>query len=103
MKWVLSDGTEVFLGGRVRGKSALAEAIRASALRAKAGFAVPVQVEVHPSAPRRLDLDDAQLVHEWLRAHALRADATIASAPDIEPIERFNPPEPDDAPKSPIY
>jgi hypothetical protein len=72
-------------------------------LRAKGGYLVPVQVETPPSKPRRLDLEDAQLLNEWLNAHAVRAGATLTSAPEIEPIERFNPPEPDGAPKQPIH
>lgn len=103
MKWELSDGTEVSLGGRVRGTSAVAEALRADVLKAKGGFLVPVQVEMAPCKPRRLDLEDAQLVNEWLNAHAVRAGVTVTSAPELEPIERFNPPEPDGAPKQPIH
>jgi hypothetical protein len=103
MRWELSDGTEVHLGGRVRGTSELAKAIRADVLAARGGHLVPVQVEAPPSKPRRLDLDDAQLVHEWLLAACVRADATVSSAPELEPIERFNPLEPDGAPELPIH
>jgi hypothetical protein len=102
MKWELSDGTEVFLGGRVRGTSPAAEYLRADVLAVKGGSRVPVQVETPPAKARRLDIDDAQLVDEWVRASALRFDLDVTSAPELEPIERFNPPDPDDGTTYPI-
>lgn len=102
-KWKLSDGTRVLLGGSVIGSSELADRLRADVRAVKAGYEVPVQVEVVPSAPRALDLDDAQLVHEWLRARALSWDARIKEAPELEPIERRNPPLPEGADDETIY
>jgi hypothetical protein len=97
VKWVFSDGT-VYTDGKVRGTSQLADAIRQDVAEANAGYGVPVQVEARPWGPRYLDLADPQLVHEWLQAHAVRADVTITTAPEQEPIERLAPANDDDPP-----
>lgn len=102
MKWVFSDGT-TYTDGKVRGTSQLADAIRQDVAELNAGYGVPVQVEARPRGPRYLDLDDPQLVHEWLRAHAVRADVTITSAPELEPIERLEQPAPEDEPPGVVY
>lgn len=103
MSWVLSDGTVISPGGEVEGNTALAYALRDAVAAAGRGFAVPVQVEVVPSAPRALDLADAQLVDVWIRAMARRYDASVTSAPEIKPIERRNPPLPEDADADTVY
>lgn len=102
MKWVFSDGT-VYTDGKVRGTSQLADAIRFDVARVNAGSGVPVRAEACPIEPRDLDLDDPQLVNKWLRAHAVRADVTITSAPELEPIERLDAPATDDDPPGVIY
>jgi hypothetical protein len=87
VKWVFSDGTEYTMAGTVQGTGPLADAIRRDVSRASAGYRVHVQVHVHPNPPEDLDLNDAQLVHEWLLALGVRHDIALTSAPDIEPIE----------------
>ena len=103
MKWKLSDGTEVSIGGDVKGGSDLAKRLRADVTAVQRGFSVSVFVEVAPCSPRSLDLDDAQLMHEWLRATARRAGASIKEAPELEPIERRDPPLPEGADDETIY
>lgn len=103
MKWELSDGTEVHLGGRVRGSSPLAALLREDVALIKSGFGVTVQVEAMPSPPRRVDLDDAQLVNEWVRWRVRRFRVAVTSAPALAPIERLNPPLPPGATDETIY
>jgi hypothetical protein len=66
--WRFSDSTTVELGGKVEGPSLFAQRLRAEIADAEAGEPGALQVHIwpQPSEPRRVDLNDAALVHAWL-------------------------------------
>jgi hypothetical protein len=94
MTWVLSDGTEVDLGGEVRGASMFAQELRIL-------FEQPgMTVSVGPYPGHEfLDLNKAWLVDTFLREHGempVRAEKVkIVSAPKFEkpsrPAPKFDP------------
>ncbi len=93
MTWILSDGTEVDLGGRVRGDSSLADALKQDVVGRKRGRPTWVLVGPIPGPRVRLQLDDPALVDAWIRQVAVRYDVTVMSGPEIEPIKRPESPE----------
>lgn len=87
MKWELTDGTTVALGGDVQGTSAVAAKLRSSAARARKGAPDALEVGTQPGAWRDLDLDDPQLVNVWVRTAAERAGVGVMRAPELEPLK----------------
>ncbi|HST56285.1 MAG TPA: hypothetical protein VLJ42_10410 [Solirubrobacteraceae bacterium] len=84
MVWVFSDGTEVRLGGDVRGQSALAERLRQDVVAiTEEGAPIPVVVRPPPGS-EPLDLDSAPHVDAWVRQWARLRDADIVSAPVVD-------------------
>lgn len=103
MKWTLSDGTVVYLGGKVEGTSALAKKLRRDAKNAKAGEPRMVMTLPTPGS-ERLKLDDAWHINCWVRDEAAVFHVTVVSAPlDIEaPAEWDEPADPDLGP-NPVH
>jgi hypothetical protein len=61
--WRFSDGTTVELGGKVEGPSLFAQRLRAQL----ADGDVAVHIWPQPCASVSVDLNDAALVHAWLK------------------------------------
>jgi hypothetical protein len=105
--WRFSDGTTVELGGKVEGPSLFAQRLRAEIADAEDGVpgALLVHIWPQPSEPRRVDLNDAPLVHAWLQREVdllNRIDDVIVkmrSKPDNIPA--LPPPPWGDAPVEP--
>lgn len=87
MKWELTDGTMVTLGGDVQGTSAVAAKLRSSAARARKGAPDAVEVGTQPGAWRDLDLYDPQLVNVWVRTAADKSGVGVMRAPELELLE----------------
>jgi hypothetical protein len=81
---VLSDGTEVRLGGDVRGDSALAKRLRVD-VRAVTfeGIRIPVIVRPPPGS-EPLDLDSPPHVDAWVRNTARLHRVAMVSEPEFE-------------------
>jgi hypothetical protein len=78
--WKLSDGTEVELGGVVRGKSRLAVELSIDARPRNRPFVTTTALEFPP-----LDVDDSWCVHCWVRENARRHGVTVVEAPEVDP------------------
>jgi hypothetical protein len=89
--WVLSDGTKVYLGGRVEGQGEFAPVVRLAVRTVASGERLtsywgPVPHEA------RLNFDEPHLVNSWLRAEF---GADLVSAPEFDqPTAEPRPPEP---------
>lgn len=106
MRWEFGDGTVLLVGPKrshVEGESPLADQLGRDLAAVRAGYGVPVQVEMHPSAPRALSMENAALVDTWARAAATRFDVTVTSAPEVEPVERMEQPDPPGASTVTVY
>jgi|1185.fasta_scaffold334048_1 hypothetical protein len=82
--WVLSDGTEVRLGGDVKGASEAARELRSDVARVRRGAAIPVQVCPPPGGSASLDVGVDYHVDAWIRAIARWQGVVIVSAPEVE-------------------
>lgn len=97
MTWILSDGTEVELGGEVRGASVFAQELREAFAHGEA------QVEVYapPGGDVTLDLKDPTLLDMYLRQEGSGQwrpkKVTIVRSPQFE-RRVFEQPEDDTPP-----
>lgn len=99
MTWVLSDGTEVELGGEVRGATAFAQDLR-QLFEGRYGCLPGVGIYPEPGGSVELDLNDPTLLDIFLRqegrAQYRKAKVSVVSAPVFE--RRVFPPRADNTP-----
>ncbi len=81
MIWRFADGTEVELGGIVRGAAPLARRLRAEVDDVRAGRG-PLVYRVAPILDP-LDLDDAELVSSWVLSRARFLEVAVVEAPVV--------------------
>lgn len=93
MKWTISDGTTVQLGGNVSGKGKVAVALRADIAATARGEAVLVNVYPEPAGSEELNLSNPLHVHLWVADAARLAGETVTDAPEIEIPESESDPD----------
>lgn len=97
--WVMSDGTEIDLGGEVRGESAFAKDLREE-FKAYEEWGASVSVYPEPGGGLPLDINDPTLLEMFIRQQGNGGWRTekvaIVSAPEFE--RRVFPPRPDNTP-----
>ncbi len=81
--WLLSDGTTVRLGGRVEGDGPAAGKLRYDLETLREGLPVSVPMYARVNGRVWLDVNDAAIVHCWIRDRVRFAKATIVSAPEL--------------------
>jgi len=81
--WVLSDGTEIRLGGEVTGESSSAKKLRQDIFLVRHGEIVLVHVGVPPSGSGRLDLSVDYHVDAWVRDRARFDHLKVVRAPAV--------------------
>ena len=81
--WVLSDGTEVRLGGHVTGDSQSAAKLRRDVLLVRRREVVLVHVAVPPSGSGQLDLEVDYCVDAWVRDRARLDRLKVVHAPAV--------------------
>jgi hypothetical protein len=79
--WRFADGTELELGGVVRGETDLARALRVDVADVRRGYP-PGVYRVAPGF-EPLDLNDAELVSSWSLNVASLHDVEVLEAPDL--------------------
>lgn len=80
--WRFDDGTELDLGGTVRGFGMFAAALRSGLSRDPAPA---VLVRPPPGGYEDLDPDDPYILDQWARGVARRHDIEVVSAPKVDP------------------
>jgi hypothetical protein len=90
MKWTISDGTVVHLGGKVEGDGGVALRLRTDLELMQAGRAVYVSVAPEPGGSESLNVNNPVHVNAWV-ADAVRwvDGASLTGYPvlGIEPVE----------------
>lgn len=91
MTWRCSDGTEIDLGGVVRGDEPFAESLRDDIRRIAVGLPPPVQLYPPPGGSVELDVNDPVLVDSWVRNEARLLGVEVVDAPDVEyPVSPYS-------------
>lgn len=83
MIWTLSDGTTVYLGGKVEGDTVCARQLRHDSQLAKAGTP-PCVMTLPPPGHELLRLDDAWHVHCWVNDTARRYGLLVTGAAEVK-------------------
>jgi hypothetical protein len=83
MVWILGDGTEVRLGGDVRGDSAFARRLRQDVDDVREGLKRTVTRHPIPSGEDLLDLDNPLIVDTWIRNQLWSNSVQLTSAPKL--------------------
>ncbi len=92
MRWLLSDGTSIHLGGKVEGSTSFARELRDELTRAVAGEEVLVQVWPIGFPGHRLDVNDPALLDRYIRDEAGRPCnkwmmVEVLEAPEVGPLQ----------------
>lgn len=103
MTWVLSDGTEVELGGEVRGATVFAQELR----QAIADKRTTVRVDPNPMPELRLDVNEPFLLDRFIRdegaAQWRPVKVTVVKGPKVERPASIPVYEPVEAPELTCY
>ena len=87
MKWQLSDGTVVHLGGKVEGESLFARLARDAFERARGGDGPLHDEGPVPGKLVPLDVNDAHHIDVWLSSKAACLGVSVVTSPDVPAVQ----------------